>query len=122
MNDHHDHDRGCFCSFLPPYIEERLALSNDPVVRLIGHRTSIAGTVARTMRLMKQPTVEGRNPNPGTSRNRAVYDMEGLDAPLPGVERRTEKQGPTGIEDVDAAFDHAGITHDFYKKVLKRHL
>lgn len=120
MNRNHDHGSRCVCGFLPPYIEARLALSDDPVVRRIGHDTSRAGSVARTMRLLKQHGMQGRNPKPGTSRNRTVYDMESLDAPLPGVERRSEKQPATGIEDVDAVFDHAGITHDFYKKVFKR--
>jgi len=73
------------------------------------------------MRMMQPSAIQGRNPRPGTSRNRTVYDMEGLDAPLPGVERRGEGQSATGIAEVDAVFENSGITHDFYKQVLKRH-
>ncbi|MFQ5814476.1 MAG: M4 family metallopeptidase, partial [Anaerolineae bacterium] len=50
------------------------------------------------------------------ARNREVYDNRNdRDAGLPGYGPvRTEGQAPTGIRDVDKAYDYAGDTYDFY--------
>jgi Zn-dependent metalloprotease len=53
-----------------------------------------------------------------TARNRLIYDHDNISGkPLPGDPadlRRTEGQGPSGIADVDNAYDYAGDTYDFY--------
>lgn len=111
----------CQCrGFLPPYIVDQLADTDDAAVRRIGINTLQASADARTRRLLMPTQLLGRAVLPGTARRRSVYDMENGDYGLPGTLRRREGQGLTGIADVDSAYDHAGTTYDFYKKVLGR--
>lgn len=46
-------------------------------------------------------------------KNRSVYDANNTQAD-PGTLRRSEGQGPSGIADVDEAYDNLGDTYDFY--------
>jgi len=57
-----------------------------------------------------------------TAKNRKIYDNENdRSAGLPGKGPvRTEGQGPTGIADVDNAYDYAGDTYDFYHNMHGR--
>jgi Zn-dependent metalloprotease len=120
MSEEHDNGNRCFCAFLPPYVVRRLADSEDPAIRRLGIDTIQASAVARTRRLMQPAPLQGRAPTPGLGRRRAIYDMEGQEAPLPGTLRRKENQSAAGVADVDQAYDHAGTTHGFYKSVLRR--
>lgn len=119
MTEPHDH-RDCFCAFLPPYVVRRLADSDNPTLRRLGIETIQASAVARTRRLMLPAGLQGRAPAPELGRRRSVYDMAGQESPLPGDLRRKENQQPTGVADVDQAYDHAGVTYAFYKSVLRR--
>lgn len=117
----HDHQVGCpSCAFLPPYIVSRLADNDDPEVRKLGIHTLEASAVARTHREMNPAQLLGRLSAPGRGRRRSVYDMEGRTRPLPGSIKRREGARPTGIEDVDRAYDYAGVTYGFYKNVFDR--
>lgn len=114
------HDIGCrFCAFLPPYIARRLANSDDRIVRSLGIDTIEASAVARTQRRMQPARVMGRSPSAGASQ-RTVFDMEGMDSPLPGTLRRSEGSPATGQAEVDQAYDNAGATRAFYRTVLGR--
>lgn len=121
MDHQHHHVAGCTrCAFLPPHVVRRLADSDDNAIRRVALETIEASAVGRTMRLMSPALLLGRSATPGLGRRRAVYDMEGRSAPLPGTLRRKEGQQPTGREEVDEAYDNAGVTHAFYKAVLRR--
>ena len=47
------------------------------------------------------------------ARNREIYDVDGDDA-APGTLERAEGDPPSGIVDVDDAYDYLGDTYDFY--------
>jgi hypothetical protein len=47
------------------------------------------------------------------AKNREIYDAENTSAD-PGILKRSEGQGPTGIADVDLAYTYFGDTYDFY--------
>lgn len=56
------------------------------------------------------------------AKNRKVCDAanSALYYPCTSSYKRIEGQGPTGIADVDRAYDYAGITYDFYKSQFNR--
>jgi Zn-dependent metalloprotease len=111
--------------FLPPYIIDRLTESDDPEIRRLGIEATANDAAARAVRstLAMMPMMAAI-PSPSGNKNRLVYDMKN-DAPfpivLPGKLVRSEGEPPVvGDEAVNEAYDHAGITYDFYKDVLSR--
>ena len=111
--------------FLPPYIIDRLVESGDAEIRRLGTEALASDAAARAVRstLAMMPMMAAI-PSPSGNKNRLVYDMKN-DAPfpivLPGKLIRSEGEQPVvGDEAVNEAYDHAGITYDFYKDVLGR--
>jgi Zn-dependent metalloprotease len=54
-----------------------------------------------------------------TARDRQIHDAAGS-ASLPGPLVRSEGQPPSGIADVDTAYDYAGDTYDYYDRAFGR--
>ena len=116
--------RGCACcGFMPPFVMEQLLDSANPEIRRTALNTIRADEKERTLRGTPQRFgMLGRLRSRRGCR-REIYDLEhGWNStPAKGeTPARTEKQGPTGIDDVDRAFDNAGIVYDFYKEELGR--
>ncbi|MYM00198.1 M4 family peptidase [Novosphingobium sp. FGD1] len=118
MPDHRHEDRCCICGFIPPYLVESLADSEDARVRKVAFATLEATTTARATRLVNPSQLLGRSVAPGQGRSRVVYDMEGRSMPLPGTLRRTEYQSAVLQDEVDEAFENAGRTYEFYRSVM----
>lgn len=108
------------CSFLPPYIVRSLSESDDVALRRIAFDTLGLDASTRTKRELNPARVMGRSAMPGLGYRRKVYDMEGRDWPLPGELRRQENGPLSADEVVNQAFENAGITYNFYKKVFGR--
>lgn len=108
------------CGFLPPYIVRQLSESDDPALRRIAFDTLEVDSATRMKREVNPARVMGRSAVPGVGYRRKVFDMEGRDWPLPGTLRRTENSPASTIEEVEQAFDNAGITYQFYKKLFGR--
>jgi Zn-dependent metalloprotease len=53
-------------------------------------------------------------------RNRQIHDARSIFGNLPGPIARFEGGGPTGIADVDNAFDYAGDTYGYYLRAFGR--
>lgn len=118
MTDHRHHPDCAFCSFIPPYLIERLTESDDADIRKVAFETLEASTAARALRLANPAQLLGRSTAPGLGRRRTVYDMEGQYMPLPGRLRRKEDQAPVLQPEVDEAFDNAGHAYAFYRSVM----
>lgn len=115
------HRPGCSCcSFLPPYIVRHLSESNDADLRRIAFDTLEVDAATRMKRELNPARIMGRAAVPGIGYRRKVYDMEGRDWQLPGELRRTENGAVSQDEVVNQAFDAAGITYNFYKKLFGR--
>lgn len=114
------HPHCACCSFLPPYIVRKLSESDDPVIRKVAFDTVQADAIARTRRETLPSGMMGASMMPGSGRRRTICDMDGRENPLPGEVKRKEAAPHSGDEDVDRAYEHAGTTYDFYKKVLNR--
>lgn len=54
-----------------------------------------------------------------TARVRRIHDA-GLQFVLPGTLVRVETQAPTGVADVDAAYDYLGDTYDYFSRAFGR--
>ncbi|MET0400671.1 MAG: M4 family metallopeptidase [Longimicrobiaceae bacterium] len=107
---------------VPPYILDQLAKSDDPEVRNLAVDTIAKSAAARaTRRALATMPAMAAIPSPAGNKDRLVYDAEhrGFGS-LPGKLVRRENDGPTGDAAADEAFDGAGITYDFYKKVFNR--
>ena len=107
---------------LPPYILDRMAESGDPKVR----KLAIAA-IARSASLRATRTALARFPamsaipSPDGRKDRLVYDMKGLGSTfLPGTLVRREGDPRSNDPAVNEAYDYAGVTYDFYKKVFDR--
>lgn len=103
---------------VPPYILDRLAASKDDGTRTLAIDAIEASADARaTRRLLRgMPSIVGYAAPQG-GKQRLVYDAQqrGV-AQLPGRLVRREGEDATGDPAVDEAYDHSGITYDFYLK------
>lgn len=100
---------------------ERLLESGDPEIRKCArHTLESAAAFRATRRLHSLLGYYGVMPSPTQERSRIVYDMNGATWPLPGKLVRSEGQDPSGNAAVDEAYDHSGITYDFYDQILNR--
>lgn len=112
---------GCpCCGFLPPYIIRQLSENADPALRRIAFDTLEVDAATRAKRELNPARVMGRSAVPGVGYRRKVFDMEGLDWQLPGTLRRSENGPASDDPTVNQAFEAAGITYNFYKKVFGR--
>ncbi|MCB2072492.1 MAG: M4 family metallopeptidase [Novosphingobium sp.] len=106
--------------FLPPYIVRRLHESENASLHNIAFDTRELDSGARMAREVRPARIMGRAAMPSVGPQRKVYDLAGNLDPLPGTLSRSEKGQPSGVEVVEEAFEHSGITYNFFKKVLKR--
>lgn len=113
-------DRLAIQCIVPPYINDKLAQSNNPAVRaraLANVRAAAAMRAQRTMaqampRLMVQAA-------PTKKKQRLVYDAKKGDQ-LPGKLVRSEGQPKVADAAVNRAFDYSGDTYDFYDQLFDR--
>jgi Zn-dependent metalloprotease len=113
----HHHPLQCI---IPPYINEHLAQSPDPVVRARALANLVAGAAFRAVREMAQ-AMPGLMAvlSPNRRKHRLVYDAKQTDR-LPGDLARSEGQAKGSDVAVNQAYDFAGDTYDFYNQVFQR--
>jgi Zn-dependent metalloprotease len=116
------HRRFPCCSFVPPYILDRLAASERPDLR----RLSIEA-IARSATLRAQRTTLARLPlmaavpSPARGKDRLIYDMRNQGSTmLPGKLVRREGDPKSADPAVTEAYDHSGVTYDFYRRLFGR--
>ena len=107
---------------IPPYILDALSRSEDPAVRKQAVDAIEASATARAVRatLSTMPQMAAI-PSPAAKKHRLVYDLKGRNfSALPGKLVRSEGEGPTKDPAVNEAYDHSGVTYDFYRDVFDR--
>jgi Zn-dependent metalloprotease len=119
---------GLHC-ILPPYLLDCLSNCTDVTAEV-----DVSQWLATTRRQSNKLRLDRMGFHPGPrmpavaatasqGKNRKVYDAQNLGASrLPGKLVRSEGQASAKPKDpaVDEAYDHSGITYDFYKQVLER--
>ena len=110
--------RTAVCSFLPPHILRRIAENADGDLRERAHVTLEQSAQIRGERAVVA-VIAGALTIPAGEKRRTVYDAQ-HERQLPGKLVRGEGQGATGDAAADEAYDGAGKTYDFYRKVLDR--
>lgn len=106
------------CSFLPPHILRRIAENADGELRERAHATLEASAQMRGERAVAA-IIAGALAVPAGEKRRTIFDAQ-QGRSLPGRLVRGEGDGPSGDAAVDEAYDGAGRTYDFYRKVLNR--
>jgi Zn-dependent metalloprotease len=119
---------GLHC-ILPPYLLDCLSHCTDVTAEVdVSQWLSTTRRQSNKLRLDRM----GFHPGPrmpavaataSQGKNRKVYDAQNLGASrLPGKLIRSEGQASARPKDpaVDEAYDHSGITYDFYRQVLQR--
>ncbi|QCY12130.1 M4 family metallopeptidase [Pseudomonas sp. MPC6] len=115
-------DSRSLCSFIPPYILNRIIAHGSE-----RQRSSALSTLShvRTLRHTPLPPVRSAaatllppSAQPGQVL-RSIHDAQGKML-LPGMPARLEGQPATGDPAVDEAYDALGASHDFFWKVLGR--
>ena len=107
---------------LPPYILDKLAESPVPKVRKLAIEAIARSAALRATRtaLAQMPAMTAM-PSPEGKKNRLVYDMKHQGSSfLPGTLVRSEGDKKTSDAAVNEAYDYAGATYDFYKKIFNR--
>src|SRR5262245_5947779 len=97
---------------VPPYILKEL-LKQDP------KNKDLQYTYNQTNLLLEQPFAVSHADGPDEHGEREVYDAKQRRI-QPGDKARFESEPPTGIDDVDKAYDFTGIVRDFYQKEFGR--
>jgi len=115
------------CFILPPVILARVAEQGDDDDREAARKTLSASAGMRSRRSVVQRLSKEmgsgvtRALGPPKGEHRTVYDVQnGGDSDVPGVRVRGDGDAATDDKAVNEAFDGAGATYDFYKKVLGR--
>ena len=106
------------CSFLPPHILRHIAENADGELRERAHATLEQSAQLRGERAVTA-LVAGALAIPAGEKRRTVYDAH-HGRQLPGALVRGEGGHETGDEAADEAYDGAGKTYDFYRKVFNR--
>ena len=106
------------CSFLPPHILRALAENGDPEERDRAHAALELSAQLRGERLATA-AVGALAAVPAGQRRRTIYDARHT-RDLPGKLVRGEGGRAAGDAAVDEAYDGAGKTYDFYRRVLGR--
>lgn len=112
---------GLFC-IIPPHMLEHMASSADPKVRKLAVNAVEASADARaTRRAMREMPAMAALASPASKKNRLVYDAQnGNMQSLPGKLIRSEGQAKVADVAVNEAYDHSGVTYDFYLKRFSR--
>ena len=110
--------RTAVCSFLPPHILRHIAENADGETRERAQATLEQSAQMRGERAVVA-TIAGALVIPAGEKRRTVYDAH-HGRELPGQLVRGEGARPTGDAVADEAYDGAGKTYDFYRKVFDR--
>ena len=107
---------------LPPYILDRMAESDNPAARKLAVEAIARSATLRATRTALAPfAAQTAIASAGAVKNRLVYDNKTNGATrLPGKLVRAEGGPPSKDPAVNEAYNHAGSTYDFYKKILGR--
>lgn len=107
-----------YCSIVPPYILRSIAERGDEDDRV---RALAALDLMRMPRTQRQVGVylAGALLVPRRVKRRTIYDAQET-RDLPGLTVRTEGARRTGDAAVDEAYEHAGATYDYFRKVHGR--
>lgn len=106
------------CSFLPPHILRHIAENGDEAQRERAHATLEQSAQMRGERAVVA-LIAGAVNVPAGEKRRTVYDAH-HGRQLPGALVRGEGAAATGDAAADEAYDGAGKTYDFYRKVFDR--
>lgn len=111
--------RPCFCEIIPSFVLREMAERAHGRLRECALRTVEQSERLRGQRDMLAflGAVSIATP-PGTKR-RTIYDCQ-HEFKLPGKLVRGEEDHPTGDRAADEAYDHSGITYDFFRSVYGR--
>lgn len=107
---------------LPPYVLDHLSRSQDAKVRERAIEDIASASEARAIRatLATLPAMSAI-PSPAGKKHRLVYDAQnGSFSSLPGRLVRSEGDKASKDPAVNEAYNHAGYTYDFYKKLFNR--
>jgi Zn-dependent metalloprotease len=129
MLHHHPSCRHGLHCIIPPYLLDCLSNCIDVTAEVdinawLG-KTRAQSATLRGMRMGFEPgmATPGIVRTPTQGKTRRIFDAQNRGVSgLPGRLVRIEGQPPLGTADpaVDEAYDHSGITYDFYKTVLER--
>ncbi|MEU8206810.1 M4 family metallopeptidase [Streptosporangium sp. NPDC049046] len=114
------------CCIAPPDLLAAVAEHGTPAEREAALRTLATSESARAQRAsfggaLRQLSLTLSDVEPAPGMVRTVYDVEnGGDFDLPGRKRRGEGEQPSGDAAVDEAYEGAGLTYDFYRRVFGR--
>ncbi len=106
------------CSFLPPHILRHIAENGDDAQRERAHATLEQSAQMRGERAVVA-LIAGAVNVPAGEKRRTVYDAH-HGRQLPGTLVRGEGAAATGDAAADEAYDGAGKTYDFYRRVFDR--
>jgi Zn-dependent metalloprotease len=108
--------------FLPPYVLDRMAESDNPKVRRLAvEAIARSATLRATRTALAQMPAMAALQSPEGKKNRLVYDMKNQGSTfLPGKLVRSEGGPKSKDAAVNEAYDYAGATYDFYKKIFSR--
>jgi Zn-dependent metalloprotease len=122
----------CFCTFIPPYILDRISKSTDPAVSEQTREAAQASLIkdneiraSRADRAANTPKpgdiIEGIMAPPQGTAGRAVYSCAfQWGEPPPFTLMRGEGDPLTNDDAVNAAYSHGGAARDYYKNKLGR--
>ena len=105
----------CECYFIPPIVLENLAMADVEEARVtaLDSNKTTAERSAKKLDVYSVMAAAPKNPM------RSVYDCQSK-----GQQRvklvRKEGDPASADQDINYAYDYAGVTRDFYKNVLKR--
>lgn len=104
---------------IPPYVIDHLTEHPDPKVRKDARESLAQSAAFRAIRSVTPTRSLSLLGVISGGKHREVYDAKNKTG-LPGQLVRTEGGPATGDAAADEAYEGAGDTYDFYKKVLKR--
>ena len=110
--------------FLPPYVLNRLAESEDAEIRQLAVKAIESAAEIRAIRstLSRMPAMAAI-PSPAGTKHRLIYDMENkrpTPFSLPGKLVRSEGDPESTDKAVNEAYDYSGIVYDFYYEIFGR--
>ena len=111
-----------FCSFIPPYVLDRMAESSDARVRRLAIDAIANAAAIRAVRatLATMPSWAA-TPSPTFRRHRLVYDVKnGGFNELPGRMARAERDKKKADPAVNEAYSYSGSTYNFYRRIFNR--
>jgi Zn-dependent metalloprotease len=111
-----------FCSFIPPYVLDHMAESDDVRVRRQAIEAIANASAIRAVRatLATMPSWAA-TPSPAFRKHRLVYDVKnGGFNDLPGRLVRAERDKKSADAAVNEAHSYSGSTYNFYRRIFNR--